>query len=131
MHMFGGLALVLAGIISYMVLALQFGFYQQYPLIHFVLCFVGLFFMLRQTIRSYKIWRLIVSLAGGFLTGAFLWWTLVFSAYSQEHQVNVGQNVADRFAEKSFRNAGDEPVTLASLLDGQAATLLVFYRGFW
>lgn len=123
------LALVIVAIASYFVLALGFGVFQLYPVVHYVLAIAGCAW-LAFLVRRQPGWRRGLALVCGLvLTGFYLWYTLSYSTYeNRAHRVAEGEVVAML----SDLHLTDQDGETATVLAADArATLLVFYRGFW
>lgn len=122
-------ALIMAAIIGYFILALGFGIYQAVPWPHLLLAAVGCFLLARLAWERRRVLPWITTATGIFFTVVFAWYTLSYSSYEpRQSAVQEGQVVA----ELTTLQRMDQDGQLAGLFDGTSrATLLVFYRGFW
>lgn len=122
-------ALIMLAIISYFVLALVFGIYQAVPWPHIVVALVGCVLLTRLAIQEKRLPPWLATATGVAFTGLFVWYTLSYSAY-ETRALNVDENqVVGELANLELPNQDGEPTSLFA--DGQRATLLVFYRGYW
>lgn len=129
MKTFLAFLLVIVGLASYMVLALAFGFFQHYPVVHYLLALGGIAWLV-ALLRQRFTWLRVVALSfGALMTAAFFYWTLVGSAYEErEHKAAAGEVLAE-LPSLELPNAAGVPTRLFT--GKERATLLVFYRGFW
>lgn len=127
----GFLALTLFAIISYFVLALGFGVFQRYPVVHLLLALVGFAGLLWSLVHEFNARRLVFLLLAGVFAGGYVWYTLDYSNYeSTDVEVSEGTTLeALRGLELTAHDGSSTPV-LASANEA-TATLMVFYRGFW
>jgi len=116
----------------YLVLALIFGFFQRYPVLHYLIALVALFFLGKALWQKFSFYRLGLNLVGWALLLLFGWWTLFFSTF-EEQSLAPGESArfSSRLADLHLKNAEGETLALQSLLAANKATLLVFYRGHW
>lgn len=122
-------ALIMLAIISYFVLALGFGVYQKVPWIHFLLAIIGCIGLVRLA-REQRRWLPWVTTATGFFfTTVFAWYTLSYSVYTPRQSAVQEQQIVAGLTDLRLSDQDGQP---AGLFDQQsAATLLVFYRGYW
>lgn len=129
MKTFLALLLVIGALASYMVLALSFGVFQHYPVVHYLLALGGIAW-LAVLLRQRFTWRRVAALSFGLLlTAGFLFWTLAGSEYERrEHRARAGEVLAELPALELLNEAGAPTRLFTST---ERATLLVFYRGYW
>lgn len=129
MKSFLALLLVIGALASYMVLALFFGVFQQYPVVQYLLALGGIAWLAMLLRQRFSWGRVAAFSFAVFLTGGFLYWTLVGSGYERrEHRAQAGEVLAELPA-LELPNAAGIPTRLFT--GGERATLLVFYRGYW
>lgn len=116
-------------LISYVILAVQFGVNQHYPIVHYILALVFLAWMAVETRKHFKILKTLPNLLGWLLFGLFVWWTASYSNYDQPVTVATNDIVPLTVAE--IQDHEGSPVVFESLLERKDATLLVFFRGYW
>lgn len=121
-----GLVLVLVGLSSYFVLALQFGVYQRYPVAHIVLALSGIIIMVVHTKKTFSCFRMSGTLLSAALLAVFLWWSQGYSTYPAA--VSAG-NTSGK--EIWVKNAEGEAFHFNAALKKARLTLLVFNRGVW
>lgn len=135
MREFAYVTLAFTSVIAYFVLAVQFGLYQRWPVVHLALCLaacLGLALLLKESAstarRIVRILALALCLA---LTGFYAWYTLSYSSYnSTTPDVAVGEDLAPRLGEiRLASHTGEEMPVWAP--GEHRGTLYVFYRGFW
>lgn len=128
---FGFLALTLFAIVSYFVLALGFGIFQRFPLLHMLLAAAGCAGLLWGLFREFRLRRLAFLLLAGVLTAGYIWYTLDYSSYeTTEVQVTEGATI-DALRDLELTSHGRIRLPLLAPAEEAAATLVVFYRGFW
>ena len=116
--------LVVLGMASDFVLALQLGVYQRYPLAHNALMVAGCVWLAVLVRRSPGWWRGIALAAGVLLTLLYAWYTLSYSTYPEPEGEQVETLPTLTLANQDGR-------TVPVLVENDRGTLLVFYRGFW
>lgn len=123
------LLLVIASIVSYVVLATQFGVFQQWPVAHYLSALAGLAWLailIRQRFTWPRALALVLCLL---LTGLYVFWTLSFSRYEpREHAAKPGEAVTELAA---LELPGPTGAPTRLFQGGERAVLLVFYRGSW
>lgn len=129
MKTFLAILLVIASIVSYVVLATQFGIFQRWPILHYLGVVAGLAW-LGLLIRHRFTWPRAVALVFCLLLASlYFYWTVAFSGYeNREHAAKTGTAVAE-LAALELPGATGAPVRLFA--GGKRAILLVFYRGSW
>lgn len=127
----GFLALTLFAIVSYFVLAVGFGFFQRYPMVHFLLAAAGCAGLAWGLLREFRIHRLVFLLLAGVFTAGYIWYTLEFSSYeTSEIRVAEGSTIDGLPGLELTSHRGISTPVLAPAEEA-AATLLILYRGFW
>jgi len=128
---FGFLALTLFAIVSYFVLALGFGVFQRYPMVHILLATAGCAGLAWGLLREFRIRRLAFLLLAGVFTAGYIWYTLDYSSYeTSDSGVAEGSTIDELLSLELASHEGISTPVLAPAEEA-AATLLVFYRGFW
>lgn len=130
MRSLAALAVILLSIIIYVVLAIQFGLYQKYPVPHFISIGIGLFLLAKVIAERFTIFRLLLNIAGWILALFFVWWTLSYSKY-EDHNPKIALGAHVDVLSLAIQNSENENTTLQEELGDSDAILLVFYRGHW
>ena len=125
---FALIALV-ATLFSYMILSTRFGLSQRFPIIHYLLGLAILLYMTRQVVAKYNHFKLFTNILGWCVYGAFLWYTLSYSSYDTQPEIEVGSNPG--IHEVVLRDSSGNPFDLEKELANRDMTLLIFYRGYW
>lgn len=129
MKTFLALAVVVLSVVSYFVLSGNFGIYQRFPWPHFLGIALGVFGLLRLMAEKRNIWRALATTLGLALGGLFFWYTLSYSNYAPRTVgVQAGSQVAALSGMQLTAHDG-QPRNV--IVDGDQATLLVLYRGYW
>jgi hypothetical protein len=128
---FGFLVLTLFAILSYFFLALGFGIFQRYPLLHIFLAVAGCAGLAWGLLQEFRLRRLVFLLFAGILTAGYIWYTLSYSTYpTTEIEVAEG-SVIEGLAELELASHRNLLKPVLAPPEEAAATLVVFYRGFW
>ncbi len=122
-------ALIMLAIISYFVLALVFGIYQAVPWPHILVASFGCIWLVRTAMQEKRLPPWLATATGVAFTSLFVWYTLFYSAYEPRAMKVAEHQVVGALADLRLPNQDGEPTSLFA--DGQRATLLVFYRGYW
>jgi len=116
----------------YFLLVLGMGIFQEYPVIHYLVAFVALFYLFKATREKRTAYLWVLNGLGWVLTLFFIWWTLIFSTYKQNPwPIKEQDNISARIADMALETVDGEPVVLPELLQKNPTTLLVFFRGHW
>ena len=117
--------------ITYLVLATQFGIFQDIPIAHFAVALIALVSLARLTWKDRTIYRLVLNVAGWGLMALFVWWTMFFSEYEQRaYPIDPNQDLSAALVDARVLLEGEEQPFPELIRDGRG-TLLVFYRGNW
>ena len=123
-------ALTLVSIVLYFVLAANFGLFQRIPILHILLALIGVGGLAWGLRQEFRLHRVVFLLLAGVLSAGYIWYTLDYSNYeARESKVTVGDTVDGLRGLELTSHRGDLVPVLAT--PDEAATLLVFYRGFW
>jgi hypothetical protein len=123
--------IVPASIMAYVILATQFGVFQDVPIAHFIVAIAALGWLFAMTRKDRTIYRVVLNLAGWALLALFAWWTLIFSEYEHRaYPIDGKNNLTAALADARVMVAGEE-VPATGLIDDERGTLLVFFRGSW
>ncbi len=124
--------LIVAAIAAYFILSTQFGFYQRYPIIHFVLAAAGVVWLGKLMFEHFTVWRLLLTSVGVFLIAGFTWYTLSYSTYQQQApRVQKGDRLGDALSKIVVKTSEGKDFPFMDALKQSKATLLVLYRGVW
>lgn len=134
MKSFIGFLLVFVSFIAYVILALQLGIHQRYPIVHYLIGAGGLFLLFKE-IRTRFTWpRLALNVLSWMLFLLFGWWTQIYSTYRTPAPQAVQKENAlppAAIAQPSLKSTEGQATALASLFHHAPYSLLVFYRGHW
>ena len=121
-----GFALVFAALLSYFVLALRFGVYQRYPVVHVLLAASGIIVMAMLMKKDFSFLKLCGTLLSTVLLAIFVWWSQAYSTY-RKSEVVINSKGEDLWV----KNAEGEDFHFNAALKKSRLTLLVFNRGVW
>ena len=127
--------LVIPGaMLLYTLLVTEFGYFEQWPMAPLLLITAAHGALLWMLLRSRPMRKsvLILNCAGLILTALFLWWTQVFSRYTELEPVHaIGADVTKELSVGGLVDASGRPFDLPAAVGSNRATLLVFFRGHW
>ena len=126
-----GLALVLFGVVFYLVTGISMGWGQRIPLISILLMSAGLVWMIIETKANVSKLKIAGNIFGWLLFGGFLWWTLSFSEYEAVPSAGDSPTFMADISGMSLRDASSQPFDMQAQIGASKGTLLVFYRGYW
>jgi len=134
MRELAGFALTFSAVVSYFVAATQFGLYQRWPIVHFLLAAAGCGVIVWGLTRRCRWWsRLLAALTLALalaLGGFYVWYALDYSTYGGDQAPAVGTLLASELdGVRLVSDLGDESALWTR--GAGEATLLVFYRGHW
>lgn len=116
-------------LMSYIVLATEFGVNQHYPFIHYILALASLIWMGIETKKQFKVMKVIPNFLGWSLLGLFIWWTASYSNYHQPVTIKKDETVVVEQA--SLQDHTGKAINFNELVASRDGTLLVFFRGYW
>ncbi|MCG8456747.1 MAG: hypothetical protein MI919_10745 [Holophagales bacterium] len=123
--------LLLVAIVSYFVLAVQFGFYQRYPWPNLLLIAAALAWQIAETVKRRSWARATVAVLMLLLGATYTWYVLDYSSYPASAGVPEAGTTLGELTELSFPNQRGETSPLLDAAVASRATLLVLYRGHW
>ena len=123
--------LAFVSVISYFMVSTRLPFYQKWPVVHFLGCFIACGFLIYLMVKEKdRLWRRAIALAAAlFLTGAFTWYVFDYSAYAGDGSVAMDTVFAAQLTSVALASHTGEEVNV--FRSGDRGTLLVFYRGHW
>ncbi len=132
-----GFLFVLLGFLSYAFLFVHFPVTRDFPWANLLLFGAGAILLVVGLVRSFgnprayrgKIFGPILGVAGALMIALF--WYGFFYAARQVPASTGAPRVGQKAPEFTLYDKGDKPVSLADLLSGSKAVVLIFYRGFW
>ncbi|MEK7728371.1 MAG: hypothetical protein AAB354_08135 [candidate division KSB1 bacterium] len=125
-----GFALALAALLSYFVLALLFGVYQRYPLVHMLLTVIGIVVMAVNMQKNFSRPKFSAILFSGLLLAIFVWWSQSYSTYGEPAQ-QFGARGSDAMPSFVLKTSEGENFDFNAAIKKTRRTLLVFNRGVW
>lgn len=127
------LLLIILAVLSYFIVATQFGLFQRYPWVHFALGLAGLYLLVHLIRRKFTMWRLGALFLGVLLLGAFVWYTLIYSTYPTTTTAFVPGDQIDSTSGDTIvlKSMSGDPFHFREEIARQPLTVLVFYRGIW
>jgi hypothetical protein len=132
-----GFALVVTGFLSYTVFFARFAVTRDFPWANLLLFSAGVLLIVTGLFRAYgkprayrgKVSGPILSALSALLIGFFCY---VFFYQLREVPASAGAPRPGQTAPQfTLRDQNNKPVSLADLLSGSKAVVLIFYRGFW
>jgi uncharacterized membrane protein YccC len=115
-----------------MVLSIQFGLSQRYPILPALVVLTGLALLALLIHKKFTIPRLVLNILGWLLALLFGWYMFSYSEYGgEELKIARGDTVAAQIAELELKTDDGGIWAPMTALAESKATLLVFYRGFW
>jgi hypothetical protein len=132
-----GFLFVLVGFLSYMTLFIRFPITRDFPWANLLLFCTGAILLVVGLVRAFgkprayrgKISGSILGIAGVFMIALFCYG--FFYAARQVPLSSGTPRVGQKAPEFTLRDKDNKPVSLADLLSGSKAVVLIFYRGFW
>lgn len=130
MKAFGYFLLIPLSVILYFILAIGIGISQRYPIPHFLLMAIGLFFLFKLIRQKFSVWRLLLNFGGWALALLFSWWTLSYSNFGgYESPIALGDH-ADVMSVEVVDSTGNK-TSIGALTENSKGVLIAFYRGHW
>ncbi len=132
-----GFLFVLAGFLSYAFLFVHFPVTRDSPWANFLLFGAGGILLVVGLVRAFgnprayrgKIFGPILGVVGALMIALFCY--AFFYAARQVPASTGAPRVGQKAPEFTLYDKGNKPVSLADLLSGSKAVVLIFYRGFW
>ena len=132
-----GFLLVLVGFLSYAFLFVHFPVTRDFPWANLLLFGAGAILIVVGLVRSFgnarayrgKIFGPILGVVGALMIALFCYG--FFYAARQVPASTGAPRVGQKAPQFTLRDKDDKPVSLADLLSGSKAVVLIFYRGFW
>ncbi len=133
-RLWGGFAAIVAGLVSYIPIFVRFEFTRDFPWVNLLLMFGGLLLVGSATLQSYRQTRgrtsgTIVGVLSVLLTAFFC-----FSIFFLTRQLPPGSqalHLGQAAPDFTLSDADGNALRLSSMLRGNRAVLVVFYRGYW
>ena len=134
---FALLCVILFAFLCHVGFGFLLGGQNQWPLVEIVIMSASLLVIFRWWLKSRVFfgWLGFVNFCGWVLMGLFLWWTQIYSSYSESHANLVKgdylPHVINGFDDPSFQHLTRDRDREYPSISSNKATLFVFIRGWW
>jgi hypothetical protein len=132
-----GFVFVLVGFLSYIFLFVRFPITRDFPWANLLLFGAGAILIIAGLVRAFgkprayrgKIFGSVFGVVSALMIALFCYG--FFYAAREVPPSTGAPRVGQKAPEFTLHDKDDKPVSLAALLSGSKAVVLIFYRGFW